>query len=287
MATAVIDGITTRYEVIGSGPALLMFSPGGFDATLDKWTTQSVYKRIKPVDHLSTKYTCIIFDRRETGESGGRVECISWAHYVAQGKGLLDYLEIQRAHIMGACMGVCPAVAFGVSHPETTLSLLLYWPVGGAKYRIRCHLRFTEHLAYVQQHGLAAVVSLATTEGKSFGQDPRGGPWASLIRRDRSFAESYARQDVNQYKLLVTVMGRTLFDRDTAPGAEAEDLLRLDVPALVVPGGDESHAISAARYLEECLPRAEYWDVPVAAQTEESAAPRLLEFLDKASAAAR
>jgi pimeloyl-ACP methyl ester carboxylesterase len=287
VATAIIDGITTRYEVIGSGPALLMFSPGGFDATLDKWTTQSVYKRIKPVDHLSTKYTCIIFDRRETGESGGRVECISWAHYVAQGKGLLDYLEIQRAHIMGACMGVCPAVAFGVSHPETTLSLLLYWPVGGAKYRIRCHLRFAEHLAYVQQHGLAAVVSLATTEGKSFGQDPRGGPWASLIRRDLSFAESYARQDINQYKLLVTAMGRTLFDRDTAPGAEAEDLLRLDVPALVVPGRDESHAISAARYLEECLPRAEYWDVPVAAQTEESAAPRLLEFLDKASAAAR
>jgi hypothetical protein len=61
VATAVIDGITTRYEVIGSGPALLMFSPGGFDATLDKWTTQSIYKRIKPVDHLSTKYTCIIF----------------------------------------------------------------------------------------------------------------------------------------------------------------------------------------------------------------------------------
>jgi len=287
VATAVIDGITTRYEVIGSGPALLMFSPGGFDATLDKWTTQSVYKLIKPVDHLSTKYTCIIFDRRETGESGGRVERISWAHYVAQGKGLLDHLKIQRAHIMGACMGVCPAVAFGVSHPETTLSLLLYWPVGGAKYRIKCHLRFAEHLAYVQQHGLAAVVSLAITERKSFGQDPRGGPWASLIRRDVSFAESYARQDVNQYKLLVTAMGRTLFDRDTAPGAEAEDLLRLDVPALVVPGGDESHAISAARYLEECLPRAEYWDVPVAAQTEESAAPRLLEFLDKASAAAR
>jgi pimeloyl-ACP methyl ester carboxylesterase len=287
VATAVIDGITTRYEVIGSGPALLMFSPGGFDATLDKWTTQSVYKRIKPVDHLSTKYSCIIFDRRESGESGGRVERISWAHYVAQGKGLLDHLKIQRAHIMGACMGVCPAVAFGVSHPETTLSLLLYWPVGGAKYRIKCHLRFAEHLAYVQQHGLAAVVSLATTEGKSFGQDPRGGPWASLIRRELSFAEFYSRQDVNQYTLLVTAMGRTLFDRDTAPGAEPEDLLRLDLPALIVPGGDESHAISAARYLEECLPRAEYWDVPVEAQTEESAAPRLLEFLDKASAAAR
>jgi hypothetical protein len=47
MANAVIDGINTRYEVIGSGPPLLMYSPAGFDATLDKWTTQGVYARIK------------------------------------------------------------------------------------------------------------------------------------------------------------------------------------------------------------------------------------------------
>ncbi len=281
MPTAIIDGITTRYDVIGSGPALLMYSPGGFDATVEKWTTQGVYKLIKPLEHLPKQYTCIVFDRRETGQSGGRVERISWAHYVAQGKGLLDHLNIHRAHIMGACMGVCAAVAFGVVHPETTLSLLLYWPVGGARYRIRCHLRFAEHLIYVQQHGLEGVVALATSkEGKSFGQDPRGGPWASVIARDPAFAEAYVGQDVNRYKLLVNGMGRTLFDRDTAPGAEPEDLLRLDVPTLIVPGKDEAHATSAARYLEECIPKAEYWDVGVEAQTEQTAPARMLTFLD-------
>lgn len=281
MATADIDGITTRYEVIGSGPAVLMFSPGGFDATLEKWTTQGIYAFIKPVEHLSKKYMCIIFDRRETGESGGRVERVTWAHYVAQGRGLLDHLNIQRAHIMGACMGCCPAIAFGVAHPETTLSLLLYWPVGGARYRMNGHLRFAQHLAFVHHNGLDAVVSLAIKEGKSFGQDPRGGPWVSVIRRDPSFAEAYARQDVERYKLLVMSMGRTLIDRDTAPGAEPEDLLRLDIPALIVPGQDQSHAISAARYLEECLPKAEYWDVPVAQQTEQTAPARMLEFLER------
>lgn len=279
MATAVIDGIATRYEVIGSGEPLLMFSPGGFDATFDKWTTQGVYARIKPLEHLSKHYTCIVFDRRETGQSGGRVERITWAHYAAQGKGLLDHLHIPRAHIMGACMGCCPALAFGVAYTESTMSLLLYWPVGGAKYRVRCQLRFAEHLAYVQQHGLAGVVSLVSREGKGFGQDARGGPWASVIQRNPSFAESFAQQDVNRYKLVVTGMGRTLFDRDTAPGAEPEDLIRLDVPALVVPGHDESHATSAARYLEECLPHAEYWDVAVEDQTEQTAPARMLEFL--------
>jgi pimeloyl-ACP methyl ester carboxylesterase len=284
MATALIDGIATRYEVIGSGPPLLMYAPAGFDATLEKWSTQGVYAKIKLLDHLAKKYTCIVFDRRECGQSGGRVERVRWADYVAQGKGLLDHLGFARAHIMGGCMGCCAVAAFGVMHPAMVLSMILYWPVGGAKYRISSHQRFAEHLAFVQQHGLAAVAELIARDGKPFGADPRGGPWASVIKHDRAFAESYARQNVDQYKLTVVGMARTLFDRDTAPGAEPEDLMRVDIPALIVPGRDAAHATSAARYLEECLPRAEYWDVPVAGQTEEATNGRVLEFLDKASA---
>ncbi len=73
MPTVSLDGIKTHFEVIGDGPPLLMYSPGGFDATLDKWSTLGVYARIKLLDHLPAKYSCIIFDRRETGQSGGRV----------------------------------------------------------------------------------------------------------------------------------------------------------------------------------------------------------------------
>lgn len=279
MPTTVIDGITTRYEVVGSGPALLMFSPGGFDATLEKWSTQGIYAKIKPVDHLSQRYSCIIFDRRETGESGGRVERITWSDYATQGIGLLDHLGIDRAHVMGACMGCCPAMTLAVEHTQRVRRLLLYWPVGGPKYRITGHLRFAQHLAYVQQHGLEAVKTLSG-EGKSFGQDPRGGPWVSVMRRDAAFAAAFARQDVERYKLIVASMGRTLIDRDTAPGAEPEDLMLLTLPALIVPGRDGTHGTSAARYLEECLARAEYWDVPVEHQTAETAPARMLAFLD-------
>jgi pimeloyl-ACP methyl ester carboxylesterase len=279
--TAIIDGIRTRYEAIGSGPPLLMYAPGGFDATIEKWTTQGVYARIRLLEHLPKKYTCIVFDRRECGQSGGRVERVTWAHYVAQGKGLLDHLKIKRAHIMGGCMGCCAVAAFGVAHPEMVQSMILYWPVGGAKYRIGAHKRFADHLAYVDQHGLDAVVSLVTQEGKAFNADPRGGPWASVIRNDRAFADSYARLDAGEYGKLVTGMCRMLFDRDTSPGAEPEDLMRCEIPALVVPGKDASHATSAARYLEECLPKAEYWDLLPEAQTEATAPARLLEFLAK------
>jgi pimeloyl-ACP methyl ester carboxylesterase len=283
MATAVVDGILTHYEVVGSGPPLLMFSPGGFDATLEKWGTLGVYARVKPLDHLSRKYSCIVFDRRETGQSGGRVEAIGWQHYVAQGKGLLEHLRISRAHLMGGCMGCSPVAAFAVKYPQATLSMILWWPVGGAKYRMKGQQRFAQHLEFVRAQGLAAVVALARSEAKAFGADPRVGPWAAPIRTDAAFADSYAKMDRGAYEAIVTRMRDNLLDRDTAPGAEPEDLLKLDIPAMVVPGRDESHATSAARYLEECLPRAQYWDAPPEAQTAASAGPRLLDFLESAT----
>jgi pimeloyl-ACP methyl ester carboxylesterase len=279
--TAIVDGIATRYEVAGSGPPLLMFSPGGFNATLDNWRSQGIYRRLNLLDHLTAKYTCITFDRRESGLSGGRVERLGWGDYAAQGKGLLEHLGIERAHLMGGCVGCSIVTTFAVVHPEAVSSMVLYSPAGGARYRLTQHARLSQHLAYVAEHGLAQVVALARSGDKTFTQDPRVGPWVTVIRRDPAFADAYAQGDPDRYAVLVAGMSRLLFDRDTVPGAEPEDLMRLDIPALVVPGQDASHATSAARFLEECLTRAEYWDVPVSEQTEEAAAARVREFLDR------
>ena len=274
------DGIQTRYDVMGDGPALLMYAPGGFDARIEQWTDLGVYKRIKLLEQIPKKYKCIVFDRRENGQSGGRVERITWNHFVRQGAGLLDALGVEKAHIMGGCMGCCPVAAFAVAHPERTLSMVHYWPVGGAKYRIRGHQRFSRHLAFVEDNGLQAVVDLVNSHDKNFSQDPRGGPWGQPIRNAQEFAKSYAALDKAQYLLTVTAMYRGLIDRDTAPGAEPEDLMNLDIPSLIVPGNDDFHATSAARYLQECLSGSEYWDVPVDQQTEENAPKRVLDFLD-------
>ncbi len=281
MPSAVLDGIATRYEVLGDGPPLLMYAPGGFDATIEKWRTQGVYARIKLLEHLPKKYRCIVFDRRECGESGGRVEAIGWADYARHGKSLLEHLNIQRAHIMGGCMGCSCVIAFAVAYPQATQSMLLWWPVGGAKYRIKAHERFTTHLDFARAHGLAAVVAHVEKEQKAFNADARGGPWASVLRHDRAFAAAYVKQDIKKYEEVVSRMCWNLFDRDTSPGADPEALMKLDIPAIVVPGKDESHATSAARYLEECLPKSQYWDVPPEAQTEASAPVRLLEFLER------
>ena len=281
MASVVLDGIATRYEVIGDGPPLLMYAPGGFDATIEKWRAQGVYERVQLLEHLPKKYRCIAFDRRECGQSGGRVEQITWRHYADHGKALLDHLGIKRAHLIGGCMGCSCVMAFAVAYPEATQSMILWWPVGGAKYRIKAHQRFSDHLSFVKSAGLQAVSSLVTKEGKAFNADARGGPWASPLRTDRAFAASYAKFNPEKYKSIVEGMRDALFDRDTSPGAAPEALLKLDIPALIVPGRDESHTTSAARYLEECLPKSQYWDVLPDGQTGETAAPRLLKFLSE------
>jgi len=272
-------GISTRYEVSGAGPPVLMFSPGGFDATAEKWESLGIYAKVKPLTHLRKKFTCITFDRRECGQSGGRVERVTWADYAAQGQALLDHLGFTRAHLMGGCMGCGPVVAFATAYPGMVDSMVLYWPVGGARYRLQGQTRFAEHLGFIARHSLADVVALVRETGKPFGGDPRGGPWASVIKNDALFADTFANLDLADYRLIVAGMARTLLDRDTAPGAEPEDMMRLKVPALIVPGNDGSHATSAARYLQECLAGSEYWDVTPEQQTEAETAARLLNFL--------
>ena len=279
MAFVDIDGIRTRYEVSGSGPPLLLFSPGGFNAVVEQWSGLGVYAKVKPLEWLSQHFTCIAFDRRECGQSGGRVERVTFQHFVTQAAGLLDHLQIERAHVMGGCMGCSPVTAFAVAHPERVGAMVLWWPTGGPKYRISSHMRFADHLGFVQREGLQAVVDLVQRDGKPFNADPRGGPWAAVIKADPEFAARYAAMDVERYKIIVDGIMRTMFDRDTAAGAEPEDMMQLDIPALIVPGADAFHGTSAARYLQECLPKSDYWDVGVEGQTREAAEARVVGFL--------
>lgn len=281
MPVVELEGIRTRYEVVGEGPALLMFSPGGFDSSLENWTSFGRYRELGFVEALSPHYTCVVFDRRESGQSGGRLERLSWDRYVAQAVALLDHLGVDEVHTMGGCVGCSTAAMIAVAQPERVRSMVLFSPAGGVTYRAKQHERFTQHLGFALEHGLPAVVDLARETGAGFSKDPRVGPWAAVLRNDEDFARSYAAGDLGRYATIVSGTARLLFDRDTVPGPEPEDLLTLDVPALIVPGEDTSHTRSAARYLQECLPVNEYWDVPVAEQTPAAASARVLDFLSR------
>ena len=277
MPTALIDGIEVNYVTHGSGPALLMLAPGGFDATMEKWTTAGVWKGMRPLDTLSSQFTLVAYDRRESGTSGGRVERLTWALFADQAKALLDHLGIREAYVLGGCMGCSVALAFAARYPEATRALILHWPVGGYRWRLNGGDRFARHARFARDNGPAGVVKRAH-EGRSFWQDPEAGPWASVIVHDERFAGAFAQQDPERYVGLVAASGRTLFDRDMPPGAEPEEILAMKVPALILPGDDPAHAASGAFYLRELLPQPEFWPVMPPEQTPDRVRDRILEF---------
>jgi pimeloyl-ACP methyl ester carboxylesterase len=249
MPFADVDGIRTRYEVLGDGPPLLMFAPGGFDATIENWRTFSIYARLRLLEHLPRAFSCIVFDKRESGESGGRVQRLTWDDYAAQGLGLLDHLGIERAHLLGGCIGCSIAATLAAAHPERVDRVVLYSPAGGPAYRETRLGRFAAHADFVRTNGLGAVVELARAEEKTFAQEPRLGPWANVIRRE----EDFAGRDVEEYLGIVEDTARSLFDSDDVPGAP----FALEAPALVVPGADANHPPEVARALADSLPHAE------------------------------
>ncbi|HEX9787921.1 MAG TPA: alpha/beta hydrolase [Candidatus Binatia bacterium] len=280
MPIATVDGIDTYYETRGSGTPILMCAPGGFDATLDKWRVASAWTGIDALEALAAEHTVIVYDRRECGQSGGRVERLGWASYTRHSKALLDHLKFQSAWIMGGCMGCSVALAFGVHYPQATRGLILHWPVGGFRWKVNGQERFLRHYNFAKENGLRGVVERARG-GKSFWMDPQGGPWATLIARDAAFADLFAAQDLERYLGIILTSGRSLFDRDTAPGAEPEEVWGVKAPALILPGDDPSHATSAAHYLRELLPKAEFWNVMPPEQSTQKVCDRILVFSRK------
>ena len=280
MPVANVDGIDTYYEALGSGTPILMCAPGGFDATIDKWRVASAWTGIDPIQALSAEHTVIVYDRRECGQSGGRVERLSWASFTKHGKALLDHLNIDAAWIMGGCMGCSVAIAFGAHYPQATRGLLLHWPVGGYRWKFNSQARFMRHYEFAKQNGLKGVVERAAG-GKSFWLDPEAGPWAGMIARDAGFAERFLTQDLERYLGMIISSGRTLFDRDTAPGAEPEELMGIKAPSLIIPGDDQSHATSGAHYLRELLANSDFWNVMPPQQTTQTVVDRILDFCRK------
>ena len=247
-----------------------MSSPGGFDATLEKWSELGIYKKIDIMSYLTDRFTCILFDRRECGKSGGRLEILDFAGMARHGHAVLEQLGYPSAHLIGGCLGCAPASEFARLYPNLTTSLNLVWPVGGARYRIRNFGRFSTHLAWVSEHGTGALIKKALDSEVGFAKDSTLGPWGGSLRVDEGLTESLRTCDETAYARLVQASYRAMFDCDSAPGPRPEELMQIARPVCIVPGADESHARSAAHFVNECLSDSRFLDLPTDAQNSES-----------------
>lgn len=255
MPIADIEGIKTRYQVMGEGPPLLLLPPMGFDASVAHRWFNRVWKGFKPLDVLPRNFRLIAYDRRECGESGGRVEPLSWPIFAHHAKALLDHLEIENAFLLGGCIGCSVALALSAHFPERCRTLLLHWPVGGFRWLNEGCSNFDRHIAFAREHGLSGVAERAK-QSRLFWSEPEAGPWASVLASDTAFAESFVRQDLDRYLEVLAQSRDNLFNDTMPPGATGEQLMAMNVPAFIMPGDDVLHLTSCAYALRELMPQA-------------------------------
>jgi len=252
MPSATLDGIKVEYLVKGEGTPLVMLSPGGFDSTIEGWSQRGVWQRLRPLDALAGNFRMIAYDRREAGASGGRVEQFTWRLFAEQAVLLLDHLAIERAWVIGGCMGVSVACAMAAHFPQRVQGLLLHWPVGGFRWRSRGQEFFNRHIAFARANELGAVVARAK-KASGFWADPESGPWTAPLRHDAGFAQAYIEQDLAQYLAIVAQGRDTLFDDTMPSGATGEQLMAIKHPTFIMAGDDASHSTSSAHQLRELI----------------------------------
>jgi pimeloyl-ACP methyl ester carboxylesterase len=111
-ATAKLNGTEIYYEVLGSGPPLVLIH--GFTLDTRMWDDQ--------VQAFAQHYQVIRYDLRGYGRSA----LPAGTPYTHHGdlRALLDYLGLQGAHIVGLSLGGAIAVNFAIAYPEATRSLI-------------------------------------------------------------------------------------------------------------------------------------------------------------------
>jgi pimeloyl-ACP methyl ester carboxylesterase len=235
MPYTTINGININYEIAGKGTPLLMFAPGGFGSTIARWTAAGGKREWQEMDGLATlakHFKAIAYDRREAGFSGGRIEPLTWDHYVLEAKALLEFAGEKKALILGSCMGAALATAFAERHPEMCLGLYLHWPVGGYRWLLKGQTFFQRHMDFVRASGFAAVVKRAP-EKRSFWEDAEIGPWGPPTVHDAEFAAQYVKQDMDRYFAICAQTRNTLFNDTQFSGAGPAALMKMDIPTFI------------------------------------------------------
>jgi pimeloyl-ACP methyl ester carboxylesterase len=113
---AKVNGIGIAYRVEGTGPPLVLVM--GYRLSSLAWPAAFV-------EALASQFMVITMDNRGTGRSDKPVQGYALANMARDVCGLLDELEIPRAHLLGYSMGGAIAQEFVRQFPKRVLSLIL------------------------------------------------------------------------------------------------------------------------------------------------------------------
>jgi len=115
MPKASINGINISYKVQGKGEPLILIM--GLGGECGDWLLQARAFR--------KYYRVITFDNRGVGKSDKPGESYTVKTMADDTVGLMDYLGIDKAHLLGVSMGGMIAQEVAINHPERVRKLIL------------------------------------------------------------------------------------------------------------------------------------------------------------------
>jgi 3-oxoadipate enol-lactonase len=124
MTQITVGDIDINYEIQGSGEPLLMIM--GLSFSLLDWGE-------KFTELLARYYQLILFDNRDAGFTSQSIRPYSIADMADDAAGLLDGLNIPKAHVFGVSMGGAIAQQFALKYPHKLDKLILGCTMAGGE----------------------------------------------------------------------------------------------------------------------------------------------------------
>ncbi len=115
MPKANVNGININYTVEGQGDPLIMIM--GLGSGQNNWRFQ--------IGSFKKCYRTITFDNRGVGKSDKPAGPYTINMMVDDTVGLMDHLNIQKAHVLGVSMGGMISQELAINHPERVDKLVL------------------------------------------------------------------------------------------------------------------------------------------------------------------
>jgi pimeloyl-ACP methyl ester carboxylesterase len=217
------NGTHLRFDVRGSGPALLALAPGGLLSRSELWTHREDGRPrglVDPVQAFSSRFKVITVDQRNTGGSSAPITANDgWAAYAQDNLQLLDALGIEQCHVLGACIGPSFALKMISLAPERFLSAVLQQPIG--KTADNLELRRASFQTWVKTLHLRGVFSSET---------------------------------------VLKAVERNLFSTDFVYSVDRDFVSGCTTPLLVLPGDDARHPRAISDELLALAPNAQAFD---------------------------
>lgn len=252
------DGASIRYETYGSGYPLLLIAPGGVSSQVEFWQRST----INPIERFASSFQVIAMDQRHAGQSLAPMRPFSYDTCSADQLAVLDDLGIQRAHVMGGCIG-CAHIWRLLDNANGRISAAVCQdPVGLDESNTvdTFYAMFHETMRLARAEGIEAVVK-AAQENPLFVMNNGAGPFAPLLNASAEARQELVDMGRERYIQLIVEFRDGIWPKNEPYFTVSEDWMRAcPTPLLVLPGRDAFHPTGVSHKIcreapnARCLP---------------------------------